>query len=116
MVIGIEEVEQLIAVAEATLETTEPGSPEYQEALAQLMVAAEADDPEVPQELAAIPLLGDAAAAVLDAFNAIGNIGADIAPAVREEAQKVVVSSVIVGQIAATASIASIGTSYRRIK
>jgi hypothetical protein len=46
----------------------------------------------------------------------VGNIGADIAPEVREEAQKVVVSSVIVGQIAATASLAAVGTSYRRIK
>ena len=110
------EVEELTLVAEATLETTKPGSEAYQEALAQLLVVAEADDPEVPQELAAIPLLGNAAVALLDAFNAVGNIGADIAPAVREEAQKVVVSSVIVGQIAATASLASVGTSYRRIK
>jgi hypothetical protein len=110
------EVEELVSVAEATLETTQPGSEAYQEALAQLMVAAEADDPEVPQELAAIPLLGNAAVALLDAFNTLGNIGSDIAPAVREEAQKVVVSSVIVGQIAATASLAAVGTSYRRIK
>jgi hypothetical protein len=80
------------------------------------MVVAQADDPQVSEALAAIPLLGDAAVAVLDAFNAVGNIGADIAPEVREEAQKVVVSSVIVGQIAATASLAAVGTSYRRIK
>jgi len=37
-------------------------------------------------------------------------------PEVRETAQKAVVSSVIVGQIATTASIAVGGTSYRRIK
>jgi hypothetical protein len=111
-----EEVAELTLVAEATLQTTEPGSEQYQEALAQLMVVAQADDPQVSEALAAIPLLGNAAVAVLDAFNAVGNIGADIAPDVREEAQKVVVSSVIVGQIAATASLAAVGTSYRRIK
>lgn len=82
---------------------------------AMLAAAAEADDPEVPQELAAIPLLGDAAVAVLEAFNAIGNLGADMPEEVRETAQKAVVSSVIVGQIASTASL-SVGASYRRIK
>jgi len=111
-----EEVAELTLVAEETLLTEEPGSEAYQEALAQLMVVAQADDPQVSEALAAIPLLGDAAVAVLDAFNAVGNIGADIAPEVREKAQEVVVSSVIVGQIAATASIAAVGTSYRRIK
>jgi hypothetical protein len=111
-----EEVAELTLVAEETLLTAEPGSEAYQEALAQLMVVAQADDPQVSEALAAIPLLGDAAVAVLDAFNAVGNIGADIAPEVREKAQEVVVSSVIVGQIAATASIAAVGTSYRRIK
>jgi hypothetical protein len=110
------EVAELTLVAEETLETAEPGSEEYQEALAQLMVVAQADDPQVSEALAAIPLLGDAAVALLDAFNAVGNIGADIAPQVREDAQQVVVSSVIVGQIAATASLASVSTSYRRIK
>jgi len=111
-----EEITELTLVAEATLETAEPGSEEYQEALEQLMVVAQADDPQVSEALAAIPLLGDAAVALLDAFNAVGNIGADIAPEVREDAQQVVVSSVIVGQIAATASLASVSTSYRRIK
>jgi hypothetical protein len=111
-----EEIAKLTLIAEATLETAEPGSEQYQEALAQLMIVAQADDPQVSEALAAIPLLGDAAVALLDAFNAVGNIGADIAPEVREKAQEVVVSSVIVGQIAATASLASVGTSYRRIK
>jgi hypothetical protein len=111
-----EEVAELTLVAEETLLTAEPGSEQYQEALAQLMVVAQADDPQVSEALAAIPLLGDAAVALLDVFNAVGNIGADIAPEVREDAQQVVVSSVIVGQIAATASLASVSTSYRRIK
>lgn len=107
------QVEELVAIAEETLATAEPGSEQYQTALAQLFVAAQADDPEMPAELAAIPLIGNAAKAVFEAFNALGNIGADIAPAVREEAQKVVVSSVIVGQIAATAALSAV--SVRKI-
>jgi hypothetical protein len=77
---------------------------------------AKADDPVVPQELAALPLIGNAAVAVLDAFNALGNVGADIRPEVRKEAQQAVVSAVIVGQIATTASLTMSGSSYRRIK
>lgn len=80
-----------------------------------LAAAAEADDPQVSEELAAIPLFGNAAVAVLDAFNALGNVGADMLPEERKEAQQVVVSSVIVGQIATTASV-SMGASYRRMK
>lgn len=81
-----------------------------------LAAAAVADDPQVSEELAAIPLLGNAAVAVLEAFNALGNVGADMLPEERKEAQQVVVSSVIVGQIATTASLAMSGASYRRIK
>lgn len=81
-----------------------------------LAAAAEADDPVMPEELAAIPLLGNAAVAVLDAFNALGNVGADLTPEMRKEAQQVVVSSVIVGQIATTASVTMSGASYRRMK
>jgi hypothetical protein len=39
-----------------------------------------------------------------DAFNALNNIGADLPPAVREKAQKVVVSAIIVTQIATQAA------------
>jgi len=90
-----EEVEELVTEAEAVLESAEQGSPEYQQALEALAVAAQADDPQIPSELAAIPLLGETAAAVLEAFNDLGNIGADMAPAVREEAEKTVIASVI---------------------
>jgi len=81
-----------------------------------LSAAAVADDPQVSEELAAIPLLGNAAVAVLEAFNALGNVGSDMLPEERKEAQQAVVSSVIVGQIATTASVAMSGASYRRIK
>ena len=90
-----EQVEELVTEAEAVLESTEQGSPEYQQALEALAVAAQADDPQIPSELAAIPLLGETAAAVLEAFNDLGNVGADMAPAVREEAEKTVIASVI---------------------
>jgi hypothetical protein len=82
------------------------------------MEEAQADDPEVPEELAAIPLLGEAAVAVLEVFNALGNIGADMTPEVREEAQKTIVASVIVSQVATTASAAaaSAAASVRRNK
>jgi hypothetical protein len=61
--------------------------------------------------LAAIPLLGDAAGAALEAFNAIGNIGADMSPVVREQAEDAVVASVIVGQVASAAASAAVSAS-----
>lgn len=83
----------------------------------ELAEAAEADDPVVSEELAAIPLLGDAAVAVLEAFNAIGNIGADLTPEVREQAQETIVASVLVSNIATTSMAAtSAAASYRRMK
>jgi hypothetical protein len=51
-----------------------------------------------------IPLLGAAFQGLSDAFNALGNIGADLPPAVRAKAQKVVVSAIIVTQVATTAA------------
>lgn len=99
------QVTELVAVAYDTLLTAEPGSAEYVQALEQLAVAAEADDPELPAELAAIPFVGDVAGAVLDAFSGLGNIGADISPEERERAEKVVVGGVIVGQLASVAMV-----------
>jgi hypothetical protein len=87
----------------AVLATAEQGSLAYEQALEALAVVAEADDPELPAELAAIPLLGNVAGAVMDTFNSIGNIGADISPAERKKGQQVVVGTVIVGQMASVA-------------
>jgi len=78
-----------------------------EEVVAELAQAAEADDPELPSELAAIPLLGEALGAALEVFNDIGNIGADMTPEVREQAQETVVASVIVGQVASSAAAAA---------
>ena len=101
------QVGQLVVAAEAVLATTEQGSPAYEKALEALAVAAVADDPQLPAELAAIP----GAAAVLETFNALGNIGADMAPAVREEAEKTVIASVIAAGAAVNATVAAATTS-----
>lgn len=89
------QVEQLVEAALVVFETAEQGSPAYEQALEALAVAADADDEELPSELAAIPLLGDVAGAALEMFNDIGNVGADMAPEVREEAEKTVIATVI---------------------
>ena len=101
----ISPVRQAVITQEAfaVLATAEQGSAAYEQALEALAVVAEADDPELPAELAAIPLLGNVAGAVMDTFNAVGNIGADISPKERERGQKIVVGTVIVGQMASVA-------------
>jgi hypothetical protein len=106
------QVGQLVEAAMVVFETADQGSPAYEQALEALAVAAEADDAELPSELAAIPLLGDAAGAALEVFNNLGNVGADMAPAVREEAEKTVIASVIatgaaVNAVAAATTAAS---------
>ncbi len=118
-----EQVEELVAAALETFETAEPGSAEYQQALEALAVAADADDPEIPAELAAIPVLGEALGAALEVFNDLGNFGADMAPEVREAAEKVVVSAIIVTQVATSAAVSAAvasasapSASSRRIK
>ena len=114
------QVEILSEAAVETLSTAEQGSEEYQQALEVLAVIAEADDEELPAELAAIPFIGDVAGAVLDVFNNVGNIGADMAPKQREKAEETVIAAVIVGQVAqvasAAAASASVAASSRKIK
>jgi hypothetical protein len=110
------QVEQLVEAAMVVFETAEQGSPAYEQALEALAVAAEADDAELPSELAAIPLLGDVAGAALEVFNNIGNVGADMAPAVREEAEKTVIATVIaagaaINAVSAATTAASTTTS-----
>jgi hypothetical protein len=86
-----EEIAGLVSAAHTILESAEQGSAAYEQALEALAVAAIADDPQLPTELAGVP----GAEQVLEAFNALGNIGADMAPEVREEAEQTVVASVI---------------------
>lgn len=103
--------EQVLAIQEAALGVfnsgAEQGSPEYEAALDALLVAAQADDIVVDEELAAVPVVGAAVVALADAFNALGNAGADMSPEVREQSEKVVIAAVIVGQIALTATSAA---------
>jgi hypothetical protein len=107
---------EVVALTQAAIETlavAEPSSPEYQMALDQLMIVAESDDPELPSELANIPLVGSVASAVLDAFNNIGNIGADMSPKQRKQAKKQVLVSIAVGQAVMSAGLVS-AVGYRK--
>jgi len=98
-------------------ETAVEGSPEYELALEQLMVVAQADDIVVDEELASVPVLGAAVVGLTNALNALGNFGADMSPKVRAVAEKSIVSAVIVTQIASTAVglTVSASSSIRRI-
>jgi len=49
-------------------------------------------------------VLGAVFQGLSDALNALSNIGADLPPAVREKAQKVVISAIIVTQVATQAA------------
>lgn len=49
-------------------------------------------------------MLGAVFDGLANAFNALGNIGADLPPAVRKKAQKIVVSAIIVTQVATQAA------------
>lgn len=113
------DVALLIETANAILETASPGSPEYAQALAQLFVAAQADDIVVDQQIASIPVFGATVVALTDAINYLGNVGADMSPKVRATAKKEVIAAVIVTQVAtgavAMASISS-SASIRRNK
>jgi hypothetical protein len=105
------QVEALIEAALETFETAEQGSPEYEQALEALFVAAQADDIVLDEALAAIPLLGDVLGGALEVFNFLGNAGADMSPQVREQSEKTIIASVIVTQIALSAvSMAGIAT------
>jgi hypothetical protein len=110
-----EQALELFALALEIFETAEVGSEEYQQALDALMIVAQSDDPELPAELAAIPLLGDIAGAILDVFNSLGNVGSDMSPEVRETAEKIVVVSIVVAQIVGISAISAMSsTSIRR--
>lgn len=110
-----EDVELLLEDALNTFETAVEGSDEYNQALQQLMIVAQADDIVVAEEIAEIPVLGAAVVGLTNAINALGNFGADMSPKVREKAEKTVVSAVIVTQVATAAVSLSLSASVRRI-
>ena len=108
--LSAEQVTELISVANEILNNSEQGSTEYEQALEALFVAAEADDLTVNEDLAAIPLLGNAAVALTDAVNFLGNVGSDMSPKVREESEKIVVTAVVaVGAAVNAATGAALG-------
>lgn len=86
-----EQVLAIISVANEILNNSEQGSPEYEEALKALFIAAQADDIVLSEELAAIP----GAEALVGALNFIGNVGADMSPKVREESEKIVITAIV---------------------
>ena len=105
------QAEQLVEAALVAFETAEEGSAEYEQALDALALAAQQDDIVVDEALAAIPGVGQAAQAAVAVLNAIGNLGADISPKKRKEAQNLVVTTLVVGQIAQAAALATASSS-----
>jgi hypothetical protein len=95
-----EQATQLVEAALVAFETAEEGSPEYEQALEALYLAAEQDDIELPEELAAIPGLAGA----VEVLNFLGNAGADMSPKVREESEKIVVTAVVAAGVAVQAA------------
>jgi hypothetical protein len=108
------QVEQIQEISYEVLATSEQGSPEYEAALDALFVAAQADDIEVSEELAAVPVIGAVAEGVVNAINFIGNVGSDMSPTVREKSEKIVVSAVVVAQVATAAVMTT--SSVRRFQ
>ena len=108
------QVEQIQEIAYEVLATSEQGSPEYEAALDALFVTAQADDIEVSEELAAVPVIGAVAEGVVNAINFIGNVGSDMSPTVREKSEKIVVSAVVVAQVATAAVMTT--SSVRRFQ
>ncbi len=105
------QAEQLVEAALETFETAEEGSPEYEQALDALYLAAEQDDIVLDPALAAIPGLQ----AATELVNFLGNAGADMSPKVREESEKIVVTAVVaagaaIQSAAAAASMSSAST------
>jgi hypothetical protein len=100
------QAEQLVEAALETFETATEGSPEYEQALDALYLAAEQDDIELSPELAAIPGLTGA----VEVLNFLGNAGADMSPKVREESEKVVVATVVAAGAAIQSAAAAAST------
>jgi hypothetical protein len=101
-----EQATQLVEAALVAFETAVEGSPEYEQALDALYLAAEQDDIELPAELAAIPGLAGA----VEVLNFLGNAGADMSPKVREESEKVVVATVVAAGAAIQSAAAAAAT------
>jgi hypothetical protein len=114
-----EQATQLVEAALVVFETATEGSAEYEQALDALYLAAEQDDIVIDAALAEIPGVGQAAVAIANVLNLVGNVGADISPKARKKAQTLVVTTLVIGQIAQTAALATAssgGSSNRTIR
>jgi hypothetical protein len=105
------QAEQLVEAALVAFETATEGSAEYEQALDALALAAQQDDIVVDESIANIPGVGQAAVAIANVLNLVGNVGADISPKKRKEAQNLVVTTLVVGQIAQAAALATASSS-----
>jgi hypothetical protein len=74
----------------------------------------ELEETTIPDFIANIPLIGDLAESIVKLFNELSNIGSDMDPEVREQAQKIVVVSIIVTQIVGVSAIAAMASTSRR--
>jgi hypothetical protein len=101
-----EQAEELKEAALVVFETAVEGSPEYEQALDALYLAAEQDDIVLDPSLAAIPGL----AAATELVNFFGNAGADMSPKTREESEKVVVTAVVAAGAAIQSAAAAAST------
>ena len=89
------QVAELISTANTILDNSQQGSPEYNQALSALFVAAQADDIKVDPQLASVPVLGNVAVGLTNAINFMGNVGSDMSPKVRAQSKKIVVTAVV---------------------
>lgn len=71
--------------------------------------------PEETNPVSSIPVLGAIFEGLSEAFDALLAIGSDMTPQVRETAQQVVVSAIIVSQIASQAAQMA-SSNVRRVK
>jgi hypothetical protein len=98
------------------LATTVEDSPAYNQALAQLYVAAQADDIVVDPAVANVPVLGATVVGITNAINALGNLGSDMSPAHRTKAKKEIVAAVVATGAAVNAVTSAVALSAPTIR
>jgi hypothetical protein len=108
------DVEPVIEPLEPDLPIVEPVVPTPEEAhqilLDTLLEEAQADDVQIPEAIANIPVLGATIVALTDALNFVGNVGADMSPKVRAQAKKEVVAAIVLTQISQFATSQSLAS------
>jgi len=103
----IEPLEPDLPIVEPVVPTPEEA---HQILLDTLLEEAQADDVQIPEAIANIPVLGATIVALTDAFNFVGNVGADMSPKVRAQAKKEVVAAIVLTQISQFATSQSVAS------